>query len=316
MAFEVFISKEHEHTVITLQNTLTGSSAEIYSFGALLNKFTALTGDAFTNVIEGFTGIDDAVNHITPYFKSAKLSPFPCRIRDGKYRFGQSNYQLSKYSSNGNAMHGLIYDQSFNISKTAANADEAMVILECTYDNPSEGFPFKYTCSICYKLTASNTLTVTTTIINNDIQLMPVADGWHPYFSLGDSINDYLFEFQSKEAVEFDESLIPTGKLLPYEEFGSLQQLGTTFFDHCYTLNFAECQPMCVVRNPLKNVQVEIYPDASYPFIQFYTPDSRKSIAIENLSAAPDAFNNGMGLKILQPSESANFSVQYVIRSL
>jgi aldose 1-epimerase len=73
---------------------------------------------------------------------------------------------------------------------------------------------------------------------------------------------------------------------------------------------------MCVVRNPKRKVQLEIYPEKSYPYLQIYTPDHRKSIAIENLSAAPDAFNNGLGLKVLEPGEAATFTTKFIIRSL
>ena len=45
--------------------------------------------------------------------------------------------------------------------------------------------------------------------------------------------------------------------------------------------------------------------------MQFYTPDDRKKIAIENLSSAPDAFNNKMGLQILEPQETINFITSY-----
>lgn len=316
MSFEVAISTENGHSVITLKNTVNNSSVQVYSFGALLNQFIAPLVDGFINVIDGFSNTADAIDNLTPYFRSAKLSPFPCRVRDGKYRFGQNEYQLNKYTSNGQALHGLIFDKPFTINKVIETNDEAAVVLECEYDNALEGYPFRYKCSVAYSLTTFNTLTVTTTITNIDNQLMPVADGWHPYFTLGGSINDYLVEFQSKEMLEFDEALIPTGRLIAYEEFGSLKTFGTTLFDNCFTLNFAECQPMCVIRNPAKKVQVEFYPEKSYPFIQFYTPPMRNSIAVENLSAAPDAFNNGMGLRILQPADSAIFTVQYVIRSL
>ena len=316
MPFDVAVSTENGHSDITLKDAANSSSVQVYSFGALLNQFIAPLGDGFINVIDGFNSTTDAIENLTPFFKSAKLSPFPCRVKDGKYRFGQNEFQLNKYTSHGQALHGLIFDKPFTIDKVIETDEEATVVLEYVYDNALEGFPFRYKCRVAYSLTASNTLTVTTTITNMDNQLLPVADGWHPYFTLGDSINDYLVEFQSKEMLEFDEALIPTGKLKAYEEFGSLKTFGTTFFDNCFTLNFAECQPMCVIRNPAKKVQVEFYPDKSYPFIQFYTPPLRNSIAVENLSAAPDAFNNGMGLRILQPAESAIFTVQYVIRSL
>jgi aldose 1-epimerase len=123
-------------------------------------------------------------------------------------------------------------------------------------------------------------------------------------------------EFQSKEMLEFDKDLIPTGKLIPYQEFGSLKDFGPTLFDNCFTVNFAECQPMCVIRHPQKKVQIEFHPERSYPYLQIYTPDHRKSIAIENLSAAPDAFNNGMGLKVLSPNEAVTFTTKFVIKSL
>jgi aldose 1-epimerase len=44
-----------------------------------------------------------------------------------------------------------------------------------------------------------------------------------------------------------------------------------------------------------------------------YTPPHRRSIAIENLSSAPDAFNNGIGLISLDPDHTRTFSVRYVI---
>ena len=316
MSFEISVANQGEYVVIMLKDLNGGSMAEIYSFGALLNRFTAQHNGGSMNVIDGFATISDAIENITPYFKSAKLSPYVCRVKDRKYQFGQQDYELEKFTSNGNALHGVLYDASFSVADKWHHENEAAVVLEYTYDKSSEGFPFRYKCSVEYKLSANNTLTVSTTITNLDKQLIPVTDGWHPYFTLGDTINDYLVAFKSSAILEFDESLIPTGKLIPYEEFGALKTFGNTFFDNCFTLNFTECQPMCVIRNPNKNIQVEFYPDKSYPYLQFYTPDSRKSIAVENLSAAPDAFNNGIGLQILQPAESAKFSVQYIIRSL
>jgi aldose 1-epimerase len=124
------------------------------------------------------------------------------------------------------------------------------------------------------------------------------------------------FEFQSKEIVEFDSGLVPTGKLIPYEEFGSLKKIGDTQLDNCFTVNFAECQPMCVLRDAAKKIQIEIHPDKSYPYLQIYTPPHRNSIAIENLSGAPDAFNNGMGVTVLTPGETASFTTMYKITSL
>lgn len=316
MPFETIITNSEGQSIIKLKDLSNNSFAEIYAFGALLNKFCASNDEEMVNVIEGFSTPLQASEKIDPFFKSAKLSPFACRVKDGKFKFGEKDYHLKKYFSRSDAIHGLLFNETFSIVNYYSNADAASVSLEYLYDKREEGFPFRYRCGIEYILTSGNSLTIITTVTNCDHKMMPVADGWHPYFTLGDIINNYQLEFQSKEMLEFDENLVPTGKLLPYHDFSSLKKVGEQSFDNCFTLNFAECQPLCVLRNPSKKVQLEFYPSSSYPYLQIFTPDHHRSIAIENLSAAPDAFNNAMGLRVLEPNEYASFSTKFSIRFL
>ena len=77
--------------------------------------------------------------------------------------------------------------------------------------------------------------------------------------------------------------------------------------------DFSQPQPLCTLTHPHKGVSVEFHPERSYPYLQVYTPDHRQSIAIENLSAAPDAFNNRMGLVTLEPDHTKTFSTRYKI---
>lgn len=316
MAFEVIVSSYGQYSVIVLKDVTTNTFAEIYTFGALLNNFTSEHHGTAINIIDGFSSPAEAADKVTVFFKSAKLSPFACRVKNSKYKFGENSYLLSKFALRGTAIHGLIYNAAFEITEQFKDDEKALVKLSYVYDNEMEGYPFKFKSEVEYQLTAGNALTVKTTVTNVGDQLMPVVDGWHPYFTLGDSINNYQVEFQSKEMLEFDEDLVPTGKLIPYQEFSSLKNFGTNELDNCFTLNFAECQPMCVIRHPQKKVQIEFHPDKSYPYLQLYTPEHRKSIAVENLSGAPDAFNNGMGLKVLTRGESAIFTTKFITRSL
>ncbi len=316
MPFEVSIDNNAAFPVVTLSNVSNHCFAEIFSFGALLNNFSINHRGEYLNVIDGFENTGDAVLTISSAFKSAKLSPFVCRVNNAAYHFGEANYKLTKFSLGKNAIHGLLYNQVFDIVDQISNEEEASVRLAYHYDNEKEGYPFTFSCEVEYKLSGDCSLTITTNIKNLDDNLIPVADGWHPYFTLGSKIDECQLEFQGKEMLEFDSELIPTGKLIPYQQFGSLTTFGDTFFDNCFTLNFAECQPMCVFRNPEKKVEVQIYPTESYPYLQVYTPDHRRSIAIENLSAAPDAFNNGMGLHVLEAGQSKMFQTKFVINPL
>ncbi len=305
-----------EKVILTDDGSST-SATIIPACGGMLHAFNIKLGDKELNIIDSYDSTDDFHKNLTDKgFKGSKLSPFVCRMEKGEYDFAGQHYKTEKFYLGDHAIHGLIYDAAFTVLSTEANDTMASVTLKHEYRSTDNGYPFDYDCIVNYTLEKENRLSVTTTIINQSVGLIPVQDGWHPYFTFGGSINDLQFEFQSKEMVEFDDTLVPTGKLLPYQEFGSLKKIEDTFLDNCFTLNFAECQPMCVLRDPVQRVQVEIHPDRSYPYLQIYTSPHRNSIAIENLSGAPDGFNNGMGIITLIEGGSATFKTVYKITSL
>jgi aldose 1-epimerase len=303
---------------IVLKDESNGTTAEVIpAGGGILHAFTVNNNGKRVNVIDGYADAADLAANLTAKgFKSSKLSPFVCRMREGTYYYGESGYKTEKFYLGDHAIHGLLYDAVFEVTGTEAGEDKASVTMLHHYTGADAGYPFHYDCMVTYTLEAANKLTIHTEIVNKSGGLMPVQDGWHPYFTFGGSINELQFEFQSKEMVEFDEDLIPTGKLIHYEDFGSLAQLGDQFFDHCFTLNFAECQPLCVLRDVQQKMQLEIHPGKSYPYLQIYTPPHRSSIAIENLSGAPDGFNNTMGLTTLEAGETAAFTTVYKISLL
>ncbi len=309
---------ENGFNKVILKDESSGTFAEVVpSCGAILHAFTVMNDGKEFNVIDSYESADDFKKNVTQKgFLGCKLSPFVCRINKGKYHFAENDYQIEKYYDRTNALHGELYDVAFTVTHKNADDKNASVTMKYEYRENDRGYPFKYDCIVTYELEKNNKLNVRTEVVNKDEGLIPIQDGWHPYFTLGDKIDDLQLEFQSKEMVEFNSELIPTRNLIPYEEYGSLKKLGDVFLDNCFTVNFAECQPMCVLRNHDKNIEIEIHPEESYPYLQFYTPPHRNSIAIENISGAPDAFNNGMGFKTLSPQESATFITSYKIRQM
>ena len=210
----------------------------------------------------------------------------------------------------------MIYDADFSIVHQYANEESATLVLQHAYHGTDEGYPFSFNCIITYQLKKNNELIITTEIINRDNKPIPVQDGWHPYFTLGKKIDDLELAFQSKQQVVFDEQLIPTGRFMEYTEFVTSKKIKDTFFDNCFTLDMNAAQPLCILKDTDNKIQVEIKPDKSYPYLQLYTPPHRQSIAIENLSAPPDAFNNGIHLIILVPGDNAVFSTSYKVTTL
>ena len=111
--------------------------------------------------------------------------------------------------------------------------------------------------------------------------------------------------------VEFDDQLIPTGNLVPHTRFVVPEKIGETFLDNCFQLDHTNGEPACVLQNQESGLQLRFFPGSHYPFLQIYTPPHRNSIAIENLSGAPNCFNNGMGLLLLEPGHSQTFGLAY-----
>ena len=315
--FNIQKKTENGFDKIVLIDKTSKTFAEIVpSCSAILHAFTVIKDEKEFNVIESYQSEADFRNNVTSKgFLGTRLSPFVCRINKGKYHFAGKDYHIQKYYDRNNALHGMLYDQSFTIIDQHANEDRAHVSMKYEYRRTDSGYPFNYDCIVTYELEKDNKLNVITEVINKDENKIPIQDGWHPYFKLDGKIDDLQLQFHSKELVEFDEALIPTGKLIPYKEFDTAKNLGDIFFDNCFTLDLQK-QPICLLRNTKKNIQVEIHPDESYPYLQFYTPSHRNSIAIENISGAPDAFNNGMGFKTLSPGESVTFKTSYKITLL
>lgn len=313
MSFSIDTVGRGNRQKIYLSDTSNGTVAEIFAFGALLNAFTVNTASGNLNVIDGFNDADDAIHHITDAFKSAKMSPFACRLRKGHYRFNDKEWIIKGFFLGDHALHGFLYNAVFTISNSTATTSYASVTLEYHYNGTVEGFPFTYTLRVQWELRSNNHLTVTTTAIHDSDLPVPFSDGWHPYFTLGTSIDECELQFNSDRKLEFDAELIPTGKEEKDERFINGCNLNGISLDNSFILPLQE-KGYCAIKN--KQVRIWVEPVLNYPYLQVYIPAHRKSIAIENLSAAPDAFNNGMGLIQLQRGEPVSFVTGYRVELL
>ncbi|HQR93039.1 MAG: hypothetical protein B7Y15_03785 [Bacteroidetes bacterium 24-39-8] len=312
MSFSVHIDHSQAAPVITLRDATSKTQAQIYAFGALLNAFSMVDGANKTNVVAGFDSVEDAQNNITNGFKSAKLSPFVCRMREGKYVWDDDHFQVKKFFLANHAIHGILYDAVYQIQYTEANMHQAKVELLYNYPGNVPGYPFPFLIQVDWTLEKGNQLSVATSVTNASPSLMPLSDGWHPYFNLGSSVDECSLTFSSNKQLEFDADLLPTGKLIEDNRFVNGAALQGVFLDNCFELDKSLKQPFCKLSN--QALELIIKPESSYPYLQIYTPPTRDMIAIENLSSAPDAFNNQMGLQTLEPHATKTFKTTYTIQ--
>lgn len=312
MPFRVSRTVLKNNTLIHLtDNNHSTSITIIPEAGAMLHEFMIpVNGNAF-NIIESYPVDKPVKDQMTFYFRSAKLSPWVCRLAEGRYTFNEQQLQVERLFSDGTGLHGLLFDQNFNVVDEFEDDSQAAVTLKHTYSGYDAGYPFEYSCQVKYALHPHGVLEVETVITNLDEIEIPIADGWHPYFKLGDRVNDWELHFEARSMLEFDEKLIPTGRSIPFNKFNEPALIGDTKLDNCFVLEDARGEPACTLRNPSNNIMVSFFPETGYPYLQVFIPDHRESIAIENISSAPDSFNNRIGLIILPPGHAQTFRVFY-----
>lgn len=300
-----------------LQNSNGCKAAILPACGGILNAFSILHNGGELNIIDGYASADDFETAAEARgFKSCKLSPYVCRLKNGEYSFAGKDYKIEGFYLGKHALHGLIYKAHYQVVNTVANEEGSQIELLYSYKKEDAGYPFSYDCRLVYELKKDNSLHIRTLIKNQSDLAIPISDGWHPYFSFGASINDLLLYFNAPKMLEFDEELIPTGKKIDTDRFRQLERIGDTKLDNSFLIDFSSSSaPVLILQDAVKKLQLEVSCDKSYPVLQVYTPDHRNSIAIENLSAAPDAFNNGIGLIALAAGKEITFSTSYTIRN-
>ncbi|MFY8003245.1 MAG: hypothetical protein ACOVNR_00310, partial [Chitinophagaceae bacterium] len=158
MPYQITVNQYPQGAVILLENTDTQCKVEVFSFGAILNKFIIPVNGVERNVVDGFENIADAVENITNGFKSAFLSPFPCRMNKGMYTHEEVDYKVAKFYLQTHAIHGIVYDLSYDVTTTVANDEMAKVTLTAHYNGTDEGYPFEYTVEHSFILKEAATL--------------------------------------------------------------------------------------------------------------------------------------------------------------
>jgi aldose 1-epimerase len=314
MSFEIQIAPLSHFELVRLIDTSSNTVIEIATKGALLNSWQVMGHSKSLEIVGGNDFSKGWVNFENNGFRGGKMSPFSCRLENGQYTIDNTTYTLEKFYHDKHALHGILYDAVFTIQSTDANAESAMINLSYHYKGTDKGFPFDYSLLIKWQLHKNNLVTVETIITNLSESTIPMMDGWHPYFQLDSSINDTSITLKANGKIEYDEDLLPTGKLKDENEFTISKKIEDLHLDNCYLVDASE--NTCLLEND--QYQIIVQPIMNYPYLQLYTPSDRKSIAIENLSGIPNCFNNKIGLQLMKPHQNLllKTSYQFIIKQL
>ena len=243
------------------------------------------------------------------------LSPWPNRVRAGRWVLDGKPQQLDiTEPARGGALHGLLQFADYEVTE---QTPDAVTLAATIY--PQHGWPFLLETWVRYELEWDG-LAVTHGARNLSAARALYATGSHPYLKVGDApIADLELTVPASTYFAVDERLDPTAEV---DVAGTLydvrspHRVGDLTFDTAFGgVEHAE------VANGRGDVAWLTAPDGSrttlwqstdWGYVQVFTthlmpaptgaPDAViDAIAIEPMTAPPDALNSGQGLIWIEP---------------
>jgi aldose 1-epimerase len=232
------------------------------------------------------------------------LMPWPNRVRDGRYRFDGLEHRLEiSEPERTSALHGLVLWSRWRGVRSSSRRATFSYEL-----HPQPGYPFSLRMAVDYEL-YSDGLDVTLRATNVGERRAPFGAGLHPYLTTaGASRDDVALEVPARTRVPVDDRLLPAGVPAPVDgtdhDFRRARAVGAVALDTCF--GDLDRDPAGVARVRLaaraSTRMPSVWMDDSFRFVQVYAAPG--AIAIEPMTCAPDAFNSGAGLLVLEPGAS------------
>lgn len=172
-----------------------------------------------TDVVLGFDNIAqyvDTLNSPTDYGSS--VGRYANRIKDGKFKLGDTEYQL-KQNDGPNCLHGGGTTGWMNQVCDAEQIDDQTLKLTITAEDGENGFPGKVTAITTYKVTDDNTLDITWEAETDKETIINQTN--HNYYNLSGDFTkpgyDMVLYVNADNFTPSDKLYIPTGEIKTVE---------------------------------------------------------------------------------------------------
>ncbi len=252
------------------------------------------------------------------------LMPWPNRVRDGVYTFDGRDHRLGLTEPTlANAIHGLVRWAAWTPEEHGTTSVSLSYRLMA-----QSGYPWTLDLHALYDLSAEG-LTVTQTATNLSDRPAPYASGAHPYLTAGPGpVDRWELTLPASTRLLADDQQIPVGE----------ESVDDTAYDFRVTRplrdlrlddGFGDLQrdasgvATAQVRDPATGLGAALWVDRHHPWLMVFSADNgwdppRQALAVEPMTAPPDAFRSGRDLVTLAPAGEPGdeVSVSWGIRTL
>ena len=290
-----------------------GARAEIGSLAAVLRSLT-VDGVQLTEPV--------GTDVVAPMGCGMVLAPWPNRVRDGVWQLDGEPQQLDiTEPSLGNASHGLLRNTGYRLVAQSRSSVTLGALIA-----PQHGWPFLLDTSVHYELEPDG-LSVTHVVQNLSPRRAPWAVGAHPYFRVGEvPVEQLTVTLTGAVRLELDDRAIPVAEH-PVDAPGGDDDLragrpaaGLTLDTGYGQLANRDGRADVAWLTAPDGSSTTLWADAAFGWVQAYSPAAFPrpvgpgfAIALEPMTAPPNALNSGVDLIWLEPGArwSGSWGVRY-----
>ena len=284
--------------------------AEIGSLAAVLRSLS-IDGVQLTETV--------GPDVVAPMGCGMVLAPWPNRVRDGRWTLDGEVQQLDiTEPAFGNASHGLLRNTGYRLlDQTPASVTLGALIAQ------QHGWPFLLDTAVHYELDPEG-LSVTHSVLNLSQRRAPWAVGAHPYFRVGDVPTEQLtVTLTGSVRLDVDDRWNAVAQHPVDGDFdlrGGRPVAGLDLNTAYGKLANVDGRADVAWLTAADGSSTTLWADPAFGWVQGYAPAAfprpdgpGPAIALEPMTAPPDALNSGTGLIWLEPGErwSGTWGVRY-----
>lgn len=219
------------------------------------------------------------------------LVPYGDLVRNAKYTFHETEYHLPKNAhvvgNYRDSIHGLARTQEWNVKKRNDNS----ISIFTEINDP--GYPSILGVEITYTI-IEGSFAASISVVNIGEVPAPLVIGAHPYFAIS---GPWKLHHQDRiQMLNYPDGIFPDGKMIDYS-FNDINNPEKLNLDSSFvgggTLKL-ESKYSTIILERINMTYFEVYNG---------TFAGKNSVALEPLTGAIDAFNNGIGLKEISSGE-------------
>lgn len=247
---------------------------------------------------------------LPPFGDGTVLVPWPNRVEDGVWIHEGVAQQLDLTEPDKqNALHGLLRDRPYTV---VSQSSDSITLAATVY--PTRGFRFTLDTTVRYEL-VDDGIRVTHGVTNVGTTPAPYAVGTHPFLCIG-GVPTYELTLSVAAGTRFETD----ARLNPIRESsvdGTEYDLRAGRLVAGLHLDdaFGEVTPIDGISHHRLTApdgrSVELWQESDFAYVQVFTtrifPKAHgldTAIAVEPMTAPPNALNSGQGLRWLAPDES------------